>query len=223
MEGVLLLLNAIIILFCNTYDLRIDFAILSKLIDCECITSEFQRVTDHITWTWTHISAVHAQTFVIAAVLLFILYQLVLQRSSEKDVENILDQYRIGHARVMDISNFKKDVASLFHTIEIQSKDLQKKYKRAESIFSEPDNCDRMRQDIQSMKHNWAKEFTCISRFDIACLNGQKTSKIKVVLTMAKGFVDKELGIIKKDMAEDMLSLETVDRDVRSLQTYFGK
>ncbi|XP_076108436.1 uncharacterized protein LOC143076484 [Mytilus galloprovincialis] len=123
----------------------------------------------------------------------------------------------------MDISNFKKDVASLFHSIEIQSKDLQKKYKRAESIIREPDNCDLMRQDIQSMKHNWAKEFTCISRFDIAHLKGQKTSSIKVLLTMAKGFVDKELGIIKKDMAEDMLSLETVNRDVRTLQTYFGK
>lgn len=93
---------------------------------------------------------------------------------------------------------FISDVASLFHTIEIQSKDLQKKYKRAESVIAEPDNCDRMRQDIQSMKHNWAKEFTCISRFDIACLNGQKTSKIKVVLTMAKGFVGNSTCSIKK-------------------------
>lgn len=93
---------------------------------------------------------------------------------------------------------FISDVASLFHSIEIQSKDLQKKYKRAESIIREPDNCDRMRQDIQSMKHNWAKEFTCISRFDIAHLKGQKTSSIKVLLTMAKGFVGNSTCSIKK-------------------------
>ncbi|XP_063431867.1 uncharacterized protein LOC134714475 [Mytilus trossulus] len=223
MEGVLLLLNAIIILTCNSHDLRIDFTNVSKLVNFELISSEFQRVTDYFIWTWTNISAVHVQNFVIFVVFLFILYQLVLQRSSEKEVENILDQYRIGEARVMHISHFKKDVANLFSTIEIQSKDVHKKYKRAESMISKPDNCVRMRQDYQSMKHNWNKEFDCISRFDIEYLKGQKTSHTKVLLTMAKGFVDKELGIIKNDMAEEMLSLEQVDRDVRSLQNYFRK
>ncbi|XP_052091349.1 uncharacterized protein LOC127728145 [Mytilus californianus] len=198
-----------------------DFAIISKLFNYEFISSEFQRVTADI--TWTNVSTVQSQIFVIAVILLFILHQLVLQRASEKEVENILGQCRQGQARVMNISHFKKDIANLFSIIEPKSKQLHTRYKRTESIVSKPDEYDNLRQDFHSIKKNWAKEFAFISRFNIGYLNGRKTSDIKIQLTMAKGFVDKELGIIKKDMAEDMLSLQEVEREVRTLQKYFGK
>ncbi|CAC5409147.1 unnamed protein product [Mytilus coruscus] len=166
------------------------------MVNLEFNSSQFPSVK--VSSIWRDAIAV----CVITGFVCFILYQLLLQWRDEKDVETRFSYLESGSTCVHD------------------------RFQRASRMIVNEKVCYDMNVDFQTLRDNWTKEHSFTSRFDADVLNGKRHISehgIHVQLTMAKGFVDRELRKIRKDMSEDILSLEEVDKDVSLLQKYFSK
>ncbi|XP_052062308.1 uncharacterized protein LOC127702244 [Mytilus californianus] len=165
---------------------------------------------------------------VITGFMCCMLYQLFVQWRDEEEFDLFMKKCRSYHDQVMKIPKFYRDVEIKFSNLESQSTCVHDRFQRASRMIvnEKVPVCKNIKYDFQTLRHNWTKEHSCISRFDVDVLNGKMhiaEQGTQVQLTMAKGFVDRELWKIRKVISEDILSLEEVDKDVRVLQNYFGR
>ncbi|CAC5357432.1 unnamed protein product [Mytilus coruscus] len=227
MAGVILWANILIILFCipwhknqSSDDLKTEFQIVSKLVNLEFNCSQFLSV--NVSSIWRDVTAV----FVITVFLCFIIYQVVLQWRAEKELDLFTERCRDANDRVIKISSFYRDIETRFSYIKSQSTSVHGRFKRAKKMIADVKVYDNIKVDFQTIRSNWFKELPFTSRFDADVLSGKRPISeqgTQVQLNMAKGFLDSELLKIRKDMSEDILSLDEVDKDVRLLQKYFDK
>ncbi|CAC5409146.1 unnamed protein product [Mytilus coruscus] len=160
------------------------------MVNQEFNSSQFPSVKESS--IWRDVIAV----CVITCFVGFMLYQLVVQWRDEKDVE------------------------IQFSNLESQSTCVHGRFQRASRMIvnKKVPVCKNIKNDFQTLRNNWTKEHSCISRFDVEVLNGKMhiaEQGTQVQLTMAKGFIDRELWKIRKVMSEDISSLEEVDKDIR--------
>lgn len=95
------------------------------------------------------------------------IYQLMRMRSEECKVQILTDKFNVNHNEALQIETFYSDAEDQLLSMEKQSKELQKRYKKADNMSNQRKELYKLKEDIEFVQSAWIAQYGSFALMEI--------------------------------------------------------